>query len=65
MFIVKGIVAVGKCMACEKEVECFQVECERHGLSGLLCATDFRKQVKIATAASPKKFELETPVKHP
>jgi hypothetical protein len=63
MYIVKGIVATGKCIACEKEVECFQVECEKHGVSGLLCAGDFRKQVKIASATtSTKKSAMPNPV---
>jgi hypothetical protein len=54
MFIVTGIHS-GVCLACEKECECFQVECRRQGLSGLLCLPDFRKQVKIAAATGALK----------
>jgi len=52
MFIVKGI-ETGKCVACERDTECYVVENQRHGIAGRLCLQDFRKQVKIATAASP------------
>lgn len=51
MFCVMAL-KVGRCIACDKETECFVVEGEKQRVSGLLCPQDFRKQVKVATAAS-------------
>jgi hypothetical protein len=48
MFVVKSI-RNATCIACDKEMECFEVVCEKQALSGMLCLQDFRKQVKIAT----------------
>ena len=50
MFTVSAI-QVGRCLACEKETECYQVEAPQQLLSGLLCPNDFRRMVKIATAS--------------
>jgi hypothetical protein len=51
MFIVNGI-RIGTCIACGRETECFDVQSQRQQLSGLLCVTDFKRQVKIVTATS-------------
>lgn len=57
-FVVTGI-KTGKCIACEREVECFVVESQRLQLSGLLCPADFRRQVKVATANSNGHLEKQ------
>jgi hypothetical protein len=51
MFMVKSI-QLGKCIACGKETECFEVEAQRQFLTGLLCMSDFKRQVKIVTATA-------------
>lgn len=57
MFNVRAI-KIGKCIACGKDTECFDVEAQRQQLSGLLCVPDFKRQVKILTATlAPKSTE--------
>ena len=60
MFIVKGLKTGKKCLACERETECYEVECAKQGVSGFLCPQDFRKQVKIATAISTASAERDS-----
>ena len=49
-FVVSNI-RTGRCMACEKETECFEVECPKQSLKGLLCPQEFKKQVRLITAS--------------
>ena len=51
MFTVTGIKA-GTCIACGKtDTECYETGCAKQMLNGLLCAGDFKRQVKILAAA--------------
>lgn len=59
MFIVTSI-RVGTCLACDREVECYEIEAQAFGLSGLLCAADFRKQVKVAAATAQRPVSRPT-----
>ncbi len=42
----------GKCLACDRVSECYEIESLRQGISGLICPADLRRLVKIATASA-------------